>query len=54
MGIVAITLTIILYFVIMVDHIRKKDYHQAMIWFGYTFANIGFLLAMVEKYGKET
>ena len=49
MGIAAISLTIILYFLITIDHIYKKEYHQAMIWFGYTFANVGFLLAMINK-----
>lgn len=49
MGIPAISLTIILYFIIMMDHIHKKEYYQAMIWFGYTFANVGFLLAMINK-----
>jgi cell shape-determining protein MreD len=52
MGITAIILSIILYLVITIDHLRRKDYHQAMIWFGYSFANVGFLLAMLEKYSE--
>lgn len=52
MGITAIILSIILYLVITIDHLRRKDYHQAMIWLGYSFANVGFLLAMLEKYSE--
>jgi hypothetical protein len=54
MGIPAIILSIVLYVIITVDHLIKKNYYDAMIWFGYSFANIGFLLAMINKTYQET
>jgi hypothetical protein len=54
MGISAIILCIALYLVITIDHILKKNYYDAMIWFGYSFANVGFLLNMINKTYQET
>jgi len=34
----------ILYFSIGVGCIRQKDYAHALVWFGYTLANIGLIL----------
>jgi len=49
MGITAIILTIILYFIISIDQIFKKDYPHAFIWFCYACANIGFLFDVIIR-----
>lgn len=43
MGVPALIITVILYLIITIDQIRKKDYPHAFIWFSYSLANIGFI-----------
>ena len=47
MGIVAIILSFILYIIIGVSSIYKKDYPHALIWFAYSIRQIGFLWHMI-------
>jgi len=43
MGPAALTIATLLYAVIAVDNLIKKDYPHALIWGAYCIANLGFL-----------
>ena len=52
MGIAALILAIILYFIIAIQSALDKDYPHCMIWVCYGLANLGFLWHMLERAGK--
>ncbi len=49
MGIPALIICIILYAIIGIDNLIKKDYPHSLIWFCYALANVGFLWYELQK-----
>lgn len=48
-GIIAISLTVVLYLIACVSCIRQKDYAHALMWVSYSTANIGMLWYEIMK-----
>lgn len=53
MGIVALILAIILYLVIGIDNLLKKDYPHSLMWVCYALANVALLWYELQKRGNN-
>lgn len=42
----------ILYFVVGIGYAYKKDYAWCLVWVSYALANVGLVLAAMEKFPK--
>ena len=49
MGLTALFITCILYFVTALDFYRKKDIGMAVAFIAYALANIGFMISLWNK-----
>lgn len=49
MAVQAISLTVFLYAITGVSCIKTKDYPHALMWFAYSFANLGLLWYELKK-----
>jgi uncharacterized membrane protein YecN with MAPEG domain len=49
MGIVALTITCVLYAFTAIEYYRKKDIGMALAFFAYALANVGFIINLWNK-----